>query len=86
MDGGGGVGASLGAPAPCESDADCGDAKCVERAGGSFCDVGEMTVTGAGPSLGAPAPCASDADCGEAKCVEREDGAKFCDVSEMIAD
>lgn len=36
-------GVSMGTPAPCTSDADCGMAKCVAHEGGSFCDVEEMT-------------------------------------------
>lgn len=32
------AGVSMGTPARCTSDADCGSAKCVARSGGSFCD------------------------------------------------
>lgn len=37
-------GPSMGAPAPCTTDADCGGAKCIANTSGSFCDVPEMVV------------------------------------------
>lgn len=43
--GSGDGGVTMATPAPCSSDADCGGAKCMAHAGGSFCDVPEMVVT-----------------------------------------
>ena len=40
----GGAGVWMGSPAPCTSNADCGNGKCLAHDGGMFCDAPEMVV------------------------------------------
>ena len=79
-------------PAPCTTDSECGDGRCLHvhddqaTEFGGYCELAN-----GGPSSATPAPCATNADCpGGIVCAHVHDDATgaellaFCDVDEHI--